>query len=80
MEYLIVKPKDVSVSVSDFGDGEFVTVTFRLPNHSLEREAACPNPPNCDATKFGKRVKESARKAKAKLLRKIIEEVEFPDA
>ena len=74
-----MKPREVSVSVTDFGGELFINVTMKIKGE-LQREVACPDPPNCDATKFGTRVKESARKAKAKELRKLIEGVEFPDA
>jgi hypothetical protein len=75
-----MKPREVSVSVADFGGELYVNITLRLPGHSLEREAAHPDPVNADRTKVGTRVRESARKAKSKELRKLIEGVEFPDA
>lgn len=75
-----MKPSEVSVSVSDFGGEIFVHTTFKLRGHELERECACPDPLNADATKHHKRVKESSRKAKAKQLKKAIEGMEFPDA
>ena len=75
-----MKPSDVSVSVSDFGGKVFVNVTFELRGHSLGRETAAPDPQTADANIYGTRVREGARKAKAKELRKLIENMEFPDA
>lgn len=75
-----MKARDVSVSVSDFGDGLHVIVTMKLPGRSLGREVACPEPSKGDATKFGTRVAESSRRAAAKEIRKILESVELPDA
>ncbi len=70
-----MKAREVSVMVADFGNELYVNITLKLPGHSLGREACSPDG---DATK-GVRVSEASRKQKAKLLRKILESIEFPE-
>jgi hypothetical protein len=74
-----MKAKNVSVSVCDFGNELFVTVTMKLTGE-LRREVASPDSPNGDASKLGTRVSESSRKLRSKEIRKVLEAVEFPDA
>lgn len=74
-----MRAKDVSVGVQEVGGELLVLVRFRVRTAPLEREAACPDPPNCDPAKYGTRVKESSRRRKEKELQKILEAVEFPD-
>lgn len=74
-----MKAKDVSVSVVDYGGVLFVMATFKLPGHVLEQEEAVPSTRNSSHAPSGKRVREGSRKAKAKLLRQLLETVEFPD-
>ena len=74
-----MRAREVSVGIQDLG-GEYIVITrFKVRGTPLEREAACPDPPNCDPTKYGTRAKESARKRKEKELQKILEAVEFPN-
>ena len=74
-----MRAKDVSVGIQETNEGLIVLVRLRLKSAPLEREAACPDPPNCDPTKYGTRVKESSRRKKEKQIQKVLEAVEFDD-
>ncbi len=80
-----MKAREVSVSVADFGSSLYVSITLKLPGHSLEMEDALP-PETRNSGKDDtshrmpdKRVKESSRKHKSKELQRIIEGIEFPE-
>lgn len=74
-----MRARDVSVGIQETNDGLNVLVHLKIKSAPLEREAACPDPPNCDMTKYGSRVQESARRRKEKELQKILEAVEWPE-
>lgn len=74
-----MRAKDVSVGIQEVGGELLVLVRFRVRSSPLEREAACPEPSNCDPAKYGTRVKENSRRRKEKEIQKLLETVEFPD-
>lgn len=74
-----MRAREVSVGIQETGGELIVLVRFKVKSPGLEREAACPDPPNCDPVKYGTRVKESARKRKEKELQRILEAIEFPN-
>ena len=74
-----MKAREVSVGIQETGGELIVLVRFKIRSPGLERETACPEPPKCDPTVYGTRVKESSRKRKEKELQKILEAVEFPN-
>jgi len=75
-----MKPRDVSVSVTQFKGELLVNITMKLKDNNLDYEPACPpnvNPIFGDVLTLGNRVAEHSRKRKCKLLQKFIEQLEF---
>ncbi len=74
-----MRAREVSVGIQETGGELIVLVRFKVKSPGLEHEAACPDPPTCDPTKYGTRVKENARRRKEKELQRSVEAVECPN-
>ena len=71
-----MKPRNVSVSVVQMGDEQYVNVVFRLP-HAPPLPKENISSPQGVVIPDGFRAKESARKQRQKIIQHIIEAVEF---